>query len=474
MDVINGSWKLVRSISRIGRTRGRDDDRVIEIGAPTSVSHVTHVTFDRFQGFLGLPDDFQGELPARAPSASRSVFGVRPETLHCSYDAEGNQVPDILLRLQALLYDKNGLQTEGIFRVAAQNDHEDWIREQVNMGLVPENIDVHAIAGLIKAWFRELPEGLLDRLHPNKVAAAEKEEQMLALVATLPGMQAGMLEWVVGLMADVVQQEARNKMNAHNIAVVFAPNMTQVVDPLIGFKHVIKVMDVLRVLVQRKVQQRIDNPPPPPPPLLDETAQDEPEEEERGEEADGHDASVGPAEQGGQEGGDDDGYQHQRHEGGVEGVFQHQGHGVYGGHERGDDEVYQHEEGYEEYRDHAEEQQEGPFSDECMTPVGEDDRDTPIARPLVPEPLLPDHLLSKPLAEPPAELPAEPPFGSPGRLAERRGGAAGEGGGGGGEIASARLSPPSRGGGEGEGGGVGMEGGQRGGRREGGTGNKRR
>ncbi|CAI7779719.1 unnamed protein product [Closterium sp. NIES-54] len=69
MDVINGSWKLVRSISRIGRTRGRDDEREIEIGAPTGVSHVTHVTFDRFQGFLGLPDDFHGELPARAPSA---------------------------------------------------------------------------------------------------------------------------------------------------------------------------------------------------------------------------------------------------------------------------------------------------------------------------------------------------------------------------------------------------------------------
>ncbi|CAI7791698.1 unnamed protein product [Closterium sp. NIES-54] len=46
-----------------------DDEREIEIGAPTGVSHVTHVTFDRFQGFLGLPDDFHGELPARAPSA---------------------------------------------------------------------------------------------------------------------------------------------------------------------------------------------------------------------------------------------------------------------------------------------------------------------------------------------------------------------------------------------------------------------
>ncbi|CAI7779642.1 unnamed protein product [Closterium sp. NIES-54] len=42
------------------------------------------------------------------------------------------------------------VQTEGIFRVAAENDHEDQIRDQVNMGLVPQSINVHALAGLIK------------------------------------------------------------------------------------------------------------------------------------------------------------------------------------------------------------------------------------------------------------------------------------------------------------------------------------
>ena len=42
------------------------------------------------------------------------------------------------------------LQREGIFRVAAQNDHEDWIRVQVNQGEVPHDLDVYALAGLIK------------------------------------------------------------------------------------------------------------------------------------------------------------------------------------------------------------------------------------------------------------------------------------------------------------------------------------
>ncbi|KAL5551798.1 hypothetical protein UlMin_001974 [Ulmus minor] len=42
----------------------------MEIGWPTNVRHITHVTFDRFNGFLGLPVKFEVEVPRRVPSAS--------------------------------------------------------------------------------------------------------------------------------------------------------------------------------------------------------------------------------------------------------------------------------------------------------------------------------------------------------------------------------------------------------------------
>lgn len=41
----------------------------MEIGWPTNVRHITHVTFDRFNGFLGLPVEFEVEIPGRVPSA---------------------------------------------------------------------------------------------------------------------------------------------------------------------------------------------------------------------------------------------------------------------------------------------------------------------------------------------------------------------------------------------------------------------
>lgn len=54
------------------------------------------------------------------------------------------------------------------------------------------------------------------------------EDQYSELVKLLPPMEAALLDWAINLMADVVQNEQLNKMNARNIAMVFAPNMTQV------------------------------------------------------------------------------------------------------------------------------------------------------------------------------------------------------------------------------------------------------
>jgi hypothetical protein len=81
---------------------------------------------------------------------------------------------------------------------------------------------------LVQAWFRELPRGVLDSLSPEQVLQCNSEEQAVQLVKRLPPMQAALLDWGINLMADVVQEEPFNKMNAHNIAMVFAPNMTQV------------------------------------------------------------------------------------------------------------------------------------------------------------------------------------------------------------------------------------------------------
>ena len=47
----------------------REEASGLDIGYPTDVHHVCHVTFDRFNGFLGLPVELQPEVPRKVPSA---------------------------------------------------------------------------------------------------------------------------------------------------------------------------------------------------------------------------------------------------------------------------------------------------------------------------------------------------------------------------------------------------------------------
>lgn len=56
----------------------------------------------------------------------------------------------------------------------------------------------------------------------------ESDEDFVKVVRLLPQTEASLLNWAINLMADVIQFENVNKMNSRNLALVFAPNMSQV------------------------------------------------------------------------------------------------------------------------------------------------------------------------------------------------------------------------------------------------------
>lgn len=261
--------------------KGKETKMSLDIGWPTNVEHVAHVTFDRYNGFLGLPEEYEHEVPRPTPSASKNVFGVSVESMQCSFDSHGNMVPTILLLLQKQLYDQRGLKAEGIFRINPELSHEEHVREELNKGIVPADIDIHALAGLIKAWFRELPRGVLDSLSSEQVLACHGEKDSLALIKQLPQTETALLNWAINLMADVVELESYNKMNARNIAMVFAPNMTQMVDPLTALMHAVQVMNLLKTLILRTLKDRkatlLESQSPPLSPKVPELEEPEPD-----------------------------------------------------------------------------------------------------------------------------------------------------------------------------------------------------
>ncbi|KAG6403834.1 hypothetical protein SASPL_136067 [Salvia splendens] len=230
---------------------GENCDRIMEIGWPTNVRHIAHVTFDRFDGFVGLPVEFEPEVPRRPPSASTRVFGVSTESMQLSYDPRGNCVPTILLMMQRRLYLQGGLQSEGIFRINPDNDQEENAREQINNGFA-----IKVCLLLLCRLGLEIPSGILDSFPPEQVMEAQSEEECSRLVGFLPPTEAALLDWAVNLMADVAQFEHFNKMNARNIAMVFTPNMTKMSDPLTALMYVVQVMNFLKTLVVKTLRER--------------------------------------------------------------------------------------------------------------------------------------------------------------------------------------------------------------------------
>lgn len=59
----------------------------MEIGWPSDVRHVAHVTFDRFHGFLGLPVEFEPEVPRRPPSARFLLIFISFFLIHLLYSS---------------------------------------------------------------------------------------------------------------------------------------------------------------------------------------------------------------------------------------------------------------------------------------------------------------------------------------------------------------------------------------------------
>ncbi|MES1917876.1 MAG: hypothetical protein MHM6MM_009574, partial [Cercozoa sp. M6MM] len=100
---------------------------------------------------------------------------------------------------------------------------------QLEGGLVR---DVDSPANLLKVWFRDLPQRLLNhaadtRQQRQRIAEARTPADALALVqSTVNKEELSVLLWLLDICAHVALHEDVNRMSAKNLAIVFVPNMT--------------------------------------------------------------------------------------------------------------------------------------------------------------------------------------------------------------------------------------------------------
>ncbi|XP_077993575.1 uncharacterized protein LOC144447427 isoform X2 [Glandiceps talaboti] len=128
----------------------------------------------------------------------------------------------------------NALHVEGVYRLSAVKSQLLQLRHQYDKGQ-PINLgdyEIHAVAGLLKQYLRELPEPVLTlQLMPKFEEAGAlpddnaKIEAFKKLLLELPVCNATLLSWIFVHMSHVIDREQENKMSLQNVAIVLSPTM---------------------------------------------------------------------------------------------------------------------------------------------------------------------------------------------------------------------------------------------------------
>eukprot|EP00730_Choanoeca_flexa_P004009 TRINITY_DN11570_c0_g1_i1.p1 TRINITY_DN11570_c0_g1~~TRINITY_DN11570_c0_g1_i1.p1 ORF type:complete len:1005 (+),score=185.77 TRINITY_DN11570_c0_g1_i1:50-3064(+) len=154
-------------------------------------------------------------------------------------------IPSILARIAKYLEEQGGFESEGIFRVAGSKKAIDMLKARIDE--CPDlkfeqfkEVDVNVVAGLMKAFFRDLPQALVDIdqrqrlvLMRNAIQTAiangnEAEEieqhvtQFRDKIHELPSSNLAVLAYTMRFLNRLAQHAQATKMNIHNLALIFS------------------------------------------------------------------------------------------------------------------------------------------------------------------------------------------------------------------------------------------------------------
>ncbi|KAM5192972.1 breakpoint cluster region protein [Mantella aurantiaca] len=170
----------------------------------------------------------------RLPSRKQTgVFGVK---IGVVTKRERSKVPYIVRQCVEEI-ERRGMEEVGIYRVSGvatdiQALKNAFDSNNKDVSVMMSDMDVNAIAGTLKLYFRELPAPLFtDELYPNFVEGialsdpVAKESCMLNLLLSLPEPSLLTFLFLLDHLKRVAEKECLNKMSLHNLATVFGPTL---------------------------------------------------------------------------------------------------------------------------------------------------------------------------------------------------------------------------------------------------------
>ncbi|KAJ2793712.1 Rho GTPase activating protein, partial [Coemansia guatemalensis] len=167
------------------------------------------------------------------------VFGQPLErTVELTRIREHYQLPSIVYRCIEYLDAKMAWLEEGIYRQSGSSLALTQLRKEFNTNRdynllkLSKPPDIHAVASLLKAYLRELPENVLTaRLYQEFVRVVDLAErhdrvhELGRLVSELPLANYTLLRALTAHLIRIVQKASTNRMTLRNIGIVFSPSL---------------------------------------------------------------------------------------------------------------------------------------------------------------------------------------------------------------------------------------------------------
>ncbi|XP_063595757.1 uncharacterized protein LOC134772646 [Penaeus indicus] len=150
----------------------------------------------------------------------------------CVYMSDGTQVTVAEFLVDVCNLVRRNITVEGIFRKAGSSQRQSDIKKLIDSGSSLPN-SVHVIDGacLLKQFLRSLPNPLLSsEVHSKTIKCMQlgKEARVEAVTLCtmlLPLANRHTLVYLMDFLSDVVHASGSNLMDAHNLAIVLAPNL---------------------------------------------------------------------------------------------------------------------------------------------------------------------------------------------------------------------------------------------------------
>ncbi|EFC47056.1 rho GTPase activating protein [Naegleria gruberi] len=179
-----------------------------------------------------VPKDFFTTLFKRGDSKE---FGVELNTVMSRKSELGHEIPAIIEEMMVVISEK--MNVEGLFRIGGNVKEMEALIKKMDAGKVVDlrTLNIHVITGLTKKYIRQAKLLTPESFEVfKKVLQMDKDDDIMkeltklfSDVSIIPYYNCLLLNRLLHLLYNIHRKSDVNQMTAHNLAIIFAPNLFQ-------------------------------------------------------------------------------------------------------------------------------------------------------------------------------------------------------------------------------------------------------